>query len=101
MQFQFFDNGSKGGRGAVQHTMMLEAYCEDRLNLFNPYWKRTVQLAEPKLAIRWADKKLAEGEMTAEQHEVYSDAYEVTKALAADDEIDWVKMGHIGSKREN
>lgn len=100
MQFQFFDN-CKSGKGVVQHTIVLEAYCENRLNLFAPYWKRTVQLTEPKLAIRWADRKLADGEMTAEQHFFYQQTYDHCVELAAHEDTEWVKIGHIGSKREN
>ncbi|KQT90358.1 hypothetical protein [Methylobacterium sp. Leaf466] len=101
MQFQFFDNDTSKTKGASQHTMMLEAYCEGRLNLFNPYWKRTVQLIDPKLVIKWADKKLVEGEMTPEIHETYKLTYETAQTIAENDQTEWVKMGHIGSKREN
>ena len=101
MQFQFFDNGSKCGKGSIQHTMMLEAYCEGRLNLYSPYWKRTVQLIDPKLVLRWADRKLAEGEMSASIHDVYREAHDAAVGIAVEDDTEWVKMGHIGSKREN
>ncbi|AWN35419.1 hypothetical protein DK427_06495 [Methylobacterium radiodurans] len=100
MQFQFFENG-KVKQGQSQHTMMLEAYCEGRLNLFNPYWKRTVQLAESKLTYRWAQRKLEAGEMTAEQFAEYEAAHETCTAIAVCEDTEWVKVGRIGSKREN
>ncbi|WP_238273303.1 hypothetical protein [Methylobacterium cerastii] len=81
--------------------MMLEAYCEGRLNLFKPYWKRTVALIEPKLVLKWADENLATGEMTASIHERYATLYAVANEIMADDDSEWSKMGHIGSKREN
>lgn len=100
MQFQFFDNG-KVKQGQSQHTMMLEAYCEGRLNLYKPYWKRTVQLADPKLTYRWAQRKLEAGEMSQEQFDVYETVYTSCVSIANSEDTEWVKLGRIGSKREN
>jgi len=95
MQFQYYDNGAKPGRGKVQHTVTLEAYCEGRLNLHKPYWVRTVQLIDPKKVMAWADQKLAECYLTAEQHAFYIQMQEVADSLAEGPDVEFAKMGHI------
>jgi hypothetical protein len=99
MQFQFFDNGLNHGRGRSQHTMALEVYCDGRLNLYRPYWKRAVQLLTPNLVRRWADKKLAAGEMTAEQHAEYAVVCDTCESLAQDPDMEFAKIGHIEDRR--
>jgi hypothetical protein len=101
MQFQFFDNGENPGRGKSQHTMMLEVYCEGRLNLYRPYWKRVVQLISPKQVLTWAHEKLGEGYLTADQHTFYVQMHMVAERLTAEPDMAWVKMGHIEDRRSH
>jgi hypothetical protein len=101
VQGQLFDNGSKPGRGRSQHTLKLEIYCEDKVELEKPYWWRSVALISPKLFIDWAVKARADGRLTAEQFEDYQRAHDVAKEFEVDDECEFAKLGHIGAEREN
>lgn len=101
MQIQLFDNGDKPGRGRSQHSLKLEAYCDGRLDLMRPYWSRVVQLIEPKTFMKWVDAQYAAGTITAEQYEHYDIAHQAVTMMAAEEGIEFAKMGHIGAAREN
>jgi hypothetical protein len=95
VQFQFFDNGPNPGKGNSEYTIALEVYCEGRLDLYRPYWKRVVRLMSPKQVMEWADKKQGEGYLTAEQHAEYRSVFEACEVVAQDPDMAWVKMGCI------
>ena len=99
MQFQFFDNGPKPGKGKTRHTMMLEAYLEPKIELCNPHWKRSVALIEPTDFRAWADRALAEGRLPPEQHSIYVQCSEVIADRARHPETEWAKLGRIEDKR--
>lgn len=101
MQVQLFDNGDKPGKGRSQHALKLEAYCEGRLDLYRPYWVRTVQLTSSKVFISWVERQRATGEISDEQYKRYDVARRATDILADDPDIEFAKLGHIGSAREN
>ncbi|MBM1169615.1 hypothetical protein [Microvirga arabica] len=100
-QFQLFDNGPNPGKGKSQHNLKIEIYTGGRLDLFRPYWARTVPLIAPKKVLDWADKELATARMDEETHGDYARAYNVAVGYADLDTTEFAKMGHIGAKSEN
>ncbi|GJE73066.1 hypothetical protein [Methylorubrum podarium] len=101
MQIQLFDNGPKPGRGRSQHSIKIEAYCDGRLDLLRPYWSRVVQLIDPKRFMAWVNDQRASGTISDQQYEQYDLAHQAVTMAAAMEGIEFAKMGHIGSAREN
>jgi hypothetical protein len=99
MQFQFFDNGPKPGSGNTQHTMMLEAYLEEEVNLRKPHWKRVVSLSEAADFCAWTDKALSAGQISATQHAEYASGLEVVAYQLEQEEVAWAKIGRIEDRR--
>lgn len=95
IQFQFFDNGEKPGRGLSRHVVKLEVHCEARLVLNKPYWKRSVSMLEPKKFFEWVDAQVFEADVAA----VYGVAKECVTGWLADEDVEWVKLGHIEDTR--
>ena len=95
IQFQFFDNGEKPGRGVSRHVVKLEVHCEGRLVLSKPFWKRSVSMLEPKTFFEWVDSQVFDEGVAA--------AYEVAKAVAenqlADEDVEMIKFGHVEDTR--
>ena len=101
LQLQFFDNGPNPGKGKSQHAIKIEAYLEDKFDLHQPHWKRTVNLTSPKLFLKWASKALADGILTAEQHAVYAEAADVCSTMQKADDVEWAKCGRIEDKKSH
>lgn len=101
MQFQWFDNGARPGRGKTQHTITLEAYLEPKIDLARPHWKRSVALIEASDFRAWADKALEAGRLTADQHQTYADAAELMQEVAERPDTLWAKCGRIEDKRSH
>lgn len=95
IQFQFFDNGQKPGRGKSRHVVKLEVYCEGRLNLRKPFWKRSVSMLEPKLFFEWIDGQTFEPGVKS----IYENLHSLAIDQEADDEVEWVKLGHVEDTR--
>ncbi|AWM86788.1 hypothetical protein [Microvirga sp. 17 mud 1-3] len=100
-QFQLFDNGPNPGKGKSQHNLKIEIYAGGRLDLFRPYWARTVPLIAPKKVMEWANEERATGGMNDETHGYYVRTFEIATDYAQEDNIEFAKMGHIGAKSEN
>jgi hypothetical protein len=100
VQFQLHDNGPKPGSGRTQHTMKVEVYCEGRLNLYKPFWARSVGLTAPANILAWAEKAHEEGKVTAEMLELYQTAHDTAVGFMENEDAEWAKMGHIGSRRD-
>jgi len=101
IQFQLFDNGEKPGRGRSQHQIKMEVYCDGRLDLMEPYWVRVVPLLDEKVFMRWVNEALATGTITPAQYEMYEAIHGVIVARAADPDVEFAKLGHIGNKGLN
>jgi hypothetical protein len=97
VQYQLYDNGSNPGRGKSQHRMTIEVYCEGRLDLYKPYWKRTTSLLDPKTFMAWVDKTYKSGGMSAAQYQKYKDAADTAIEIMKGGGVEFAKLGHIGS----
>src|SRR4051794_26257968 len=95
MQFHFFDNGPKPGKGKTRFTMMLEAYLEWKIDLYKPHWKRSVALIEPSDFRALADRAVAEGRLTPAQHSIYVLGYRAMEERARLPDTEWAKLGLI------
>src|SRR4051794_13122502 len=87
IQAQYFDNGLKPGSGKSQHTVTLEVYLEDKINLMRPNWKRSLNLTTPDKMRAWADKTLADGKIDAVDHDLYHQACAAADDRASDPEM--------------
>jgi hypothetical protein len=95
IQFQFFDNGEKPGRGVSRHVVKLEVHCEARLVLNKPYWKRSVSMLEPKTFFDWVDAQTFEADVAS----LYAGTKQFVDLQQADDDTEWLKLGHIEDTR--
>lgn len=95
IQFQFFDNGEKPGRGVSRHVVKLEVHCEARLVLNKPYWKRSVSMLEAKTFFEWVDAQTFEPEVA----DVYGLAKQLVAIQQADEDVEWIKLGHVEDTR--
>ena len=75
----------------------MEVYCDGRLDLFKPYWRRTVALTGSKVFFAWATKTHASGGMTDGQYEVYRAAADLAAEAMNSGDYEIAKLGHIGS----
>lgn len=115
-QFQYFDNGEpkkadvversedgtikREGAGKSRSTIQLEVYCEAKFNIYKPYWKRTVALLDPERVKKWANKQLAEGRRTQEEHDFYLTLYSMAGAfMELHEDAHWAKIGYIEDRR--
>jgi hypothetical protein len=99
VQFQFFDNGQKPGRGRTQHVLSLEVYCEDNFVITKPYWKRSVALLDPAKILAWAGEKTLAGEMDVTEHAYYEKTIQICTELMDDPDTEWVRCGYIEDRR--
>lgn len=100
VQYQLYDNGPNPGRGKSQHRMTIEVYCDGRLDLHKPYWKRTTSLLEPPVFMGWVNKTFGAGGMTAEQYAVYKTASDLAVEAMNTGTFEFCKLGHIGSNED-
>jgi hypothetical protein len=99
VQFQYFDNGPNCGKGKSRYTMTIEAYCEDKFNIYKPYWKRTASLLDPEQVKKWADDQMSEGKMAAADHYFYVTLHGAAEALMENATSEFVKIGYIEDRR--
>ncbi len=80
--------------------MKIEVNCEDKFIISKPFWKRTAALLDPTQVKKWADGQLAEGKMTAGDHDFYDTLYRSAESLMEDGPVmQWVKIGYIEDRR--
>src|SRR3954463_10924588 len=101
VQAQYFDNGPKPGSGKSQHTVTLEVYLEDKVDLLRPNWKRSVNLTTPDQMREWADEKHHEAKITAEDHAMYHETCEAADNHASDPEMQFALVGRIEDRRSH
>lgn len=95
VQFQFFDNGEKPGKGKSRHVVKLEVHCEGRLNLAKPYWKRSVSMLDMEVFFSWVMQQGFPLDIMA----IYEGAAAVISDYVDGEDTEWVKLGHVEDTR--
>jgi len=100
MRLQFFDNGSKPGRGKSQHVLKVRAFLNDSkpINQKNPDWERCIQLIDAQKVIAWADGEQMQGKISGDVLRRYYDAARSCQDWMAEPDAEWAKMGHVASQ---
>lgn len=101
IQGQLFDNTKQasGVKGQSDYALKLFVYVRDqniRLRSDADWW-RVVQLLDPKIFFRWAEKKHGQAGMADEEFAVYQQALQLAEAAQETGNYDLVRLGHIAS----